>query len=338
MAIIPIIETITQASLSRINDKIAKGDEVLISSYGGDVYAGLGAYSILKTAGIDTRAVGVVASAATLFLLAGENRRADKTSEFLLHFITSTVTGTAEDMASAALDIEKTNNSLIDIYLEKLNITRDELVSLMNENKFITAEYALKINLITEITDMKKNLINSFKESLAKMGLIVSEKTNVLNITDVTGSKFIFPDIETSSQIVVGTKVTDEGGLPFDGIVTTSIDGVVTIIHCVGGLITEIENEQTEPMQMDALTKIFKEAFETMTKKYESVISELKNEIKDVNSKLNSVTEDCTSLQGEFKSKFKTNDVTHLLGGEDKSKSKLKKEVGKNGSVTWSTE
>jgi ATP-dependent protease ClpP protease subunit len=133
---------------------------VYMNSPGGDVYHGITMANRLEkvrasgqVGRIDTVAEGLVASAATLIFLKGDNRRMAQGSRFMIHEPRSGGFGTAGQFEKAAARMRQTTEQVLDIYEESSALTRDELRAAMAEETFYTPADALEAGFATEESD-----------------------------------------------------------------------------------------------------------------------------------------------------------------------------------------
>lgn len=142
--------------------------ELHINSKGGDAFEGMAMLGLLKNhEGKKTAIVeGICASAATLPLFAMDEVKAHETSMFLFHKSATMAFGHSNDLRKSADELDTIDNTIIDLYMKKFKGTEEELVSLLDEDKLVSAKYALEIGLIDEIiADVPKEDDEENKES-----------------------------------------------------------------------------------------------------------------------------------------------------------------------------
>jgi len=132
---------------------------VEINSPGGDVFAGLGMYNMIRnwaSAGgrtVTTKNTGVVASIASVIMLAGDKREMPKNSFAMVHSPMSFAAGTAEDMRDTADTLDKISGSMKAIYVDRMGITAEEAATMLAKDTWLTAEECLANGLATDLTD-----------------------------------------------------------------------------------------------------------------------------------------------------------------------------------------
>lgn len=171
--------------------KNCKKINVKINSPGGDISEALAMYHELKrlsqekeiTAYID----GMAASAATLIAIAANKTVMGKGCYFMIHnpMIYMGYSNTAE-MQEAIEHLGKTKENILDLYVEKSSLTREEIAKKMDEETFFTAQEALNAGFIDEIASydndtVTSNIINACSMSLKNSKSIPKALSEILN-------------------------------------------------------------------------------------------------------------------------------------------------------------
>ncbi len=127
--------------------------KVYINSYGGEVAEATAIYNQLKNhrARIVTVCDGFACSAASVIFMAGDERRMNKASRLMIHNAMLTANGNAQELRKAADDLENINELSITAYLECVNISREELQTLMDSETWIAPEDAVRMGFATGI-------------------------------------------------------------------------------------------------------------------------------------------------------------------------------------------
>lgn len=142
--------------------------DISINSFGGAVYTGLSIYSLLKAhkGSITFRIDGAAMSAATIITsVPGAKVVMPRGAMMMIHKVSSVAIGTTDDMRKAADDMEKLEENLINIYVEKTGRTVDEIKEKVNAETFFTAEEAVEFGLADEIdetTEVKNTASGGF--------------------------------------------------------------------------------------------------------------------------------------------------------------------------------
>ena len=139
---------------------------VNISTYGGDVFEALAISGILSGLNkqVTTVGYGIVASAGTVLLLAGNKVKMSENAFFMIHNPSAEVGGEAGNLRDAANLLDKIQQQLIKIYVDAIeknnkliNGTREatakQVEKWINAETWLTAPEALEIGFIDEITE-----------------------------------------------------------------------------------------------------------------------------------------------------------------------------------------
>ena len=171
--------------LQLIIDAIDSGDdiELIISSYGGDLDHALAVYKLLKPISekVTAKVIGKVASAATVILLSADKRIADQDAELLIHFPSTELRGTADELEETAMELRKYEGRLKEIYSSVAGAE-----TLLKEERWLTAKEALEAGLITEIEQTTP--LSALKRALVlnSINKQKTQKTENLTIKNVT--------------------------------------------------------------------------------------------------------------------------------------------------------
>lgn len=129
--------------------------QILLSTYGGNVYDGLSLYDAIKNSktDVDITCFGKIMSMGIVILLAAKTRKAYRNTTFMIHELSSGVIGKLADMEESIDEAKRINRVLFDIIEKETKITHSWLKEIYNKKKdwYFTAEEALEIGLITEI-------------------------------------------------------------------------------------------------------------------------------------------------------------------------------------------
>lgn len=128
--------------------------ELHINSYGGSVKEGVAIYNQLKqkkckeiVAYVD----GFAYSIASIILQAADRRVMGLGTSLLIHNMWLAVAGNAEDLRKAADDLDVLMESNRQIYMEKVNITEEELIEMLNAETYLTPQQAVDMGFADEI-------------------------------------------------------------------------------------------------------------------------------------------------------------------------------------------
>jgi len=152
-----ITPTDFKKELDRLGDNIDTLN-IYINSPGGDVFAGQTIANMLERhkATKNTHADGLVASIASTIFMVGEERHTPKNTIVMIHKAQSGVRGNANDMRKSASILDKVDETIINSYEPKVSITRDEIIKLMDDETWMTADEAFTNGFSTHMEDEMK--------------------------------------------------------------------------------------------------------------------------------------------------------------------------------------
>ena len=143
-----------------VNDAIANanGDrlDVYINSGGGDVFSGSEIYSALReySGTVKIHVVGIAASAASVIACAAECEMSP-TAQIMVHNVSSCTNGDYHDMDKMSEILQKANETIAAAYVAKSGMSKQEALDMMDRETWLSAEDALKLGLVDEISGSK---------------------------------------------------------------------------------------------------------------------------------------------------------------------------------------
>jgi len=273
--------------------------DIRLHCNGGEVLEGFAIYDKLRSTGKTISAVveGTCASMATIILLSAQadKRKAYQNAEFLIHepyMAYQTSHGTADELRKASEEMQRLEDKLTDIYVDRTNADRDTIVALMKEGKFISADKAQEIGLISTIiapasakykpinnpikteSDMSKETITVEKSWLQKALAFLGMTGNPLNMTLTTADGAELTVEREDGEPEVGDKASPDGEHQMaDGKTIIVTDGVITEIRE-----PEPEEEPTEPDAKDEEIEALKAKIVELQKQLEEANANGKSE------------------------------------------------------------
>jgi ATP-dependent Clp endopeptidase proteolytic subunit ClpP len=162
-------EVTTPRDVDQLLNEVENEDlEVVINSPGGDVFSGSEIYTILKdhSNNVDVKIVGVAASAASVVAMAGSSVEISPTAQIMIHNVSSGAQGDYREMEHQAEVLKNYNKSIANAYRLKTNLSEEELLDLMNSEKWLNAQEAKEKGFVDRIMfDEGDKLAASFKAS-----------------------------------------------------------------------------------------------------------------------------------------------------------------------------
>ncbi len=132
-----------------------------INSPGGIVWSGLAIYDTMQyvSSKIMTICIGQAASAGSLLLTAGEKdmRFSLPNSRIMVHQPSGGYQGQVTDIEIQTAEIKKTKQRLNEIYSKHTGKKITEIASIMERDKYFSADEAIKFGLIDKIIENRKN-------------------------------------------------------------------------------------------------------------------------------------------------------------------------------------
>lgn len=234
---------------------------IIINSPGGHVGDALAIYDYLqdiqmnKGKTVNTKGIGIVASSATLLLLAGNSPRMSKNSWFMMHTVSGGIYGTVDQVESYAVSMRKFNDMIKNLYANKSGKRPEEITKMMNAETWLSADEAKEKGFITTVEgsseysnalvaeELEYNIpsvvLNSYNASVKPpqsedmKKLFTDLKNDIINA--INGVK----PAEGGDQTALINQIADAIGTPFENIganIETQIETLVTTK--VGTLVT----------------------------------------------------------------------------------------------------
>lgn len=159
---------------------------VHLNSYGGDVFAGISIYNMLRnySGKVTIHIDGIAASAASVIAMAGETIKMPATTQMMVHKAWTFAAGNADDFRKTADDMDKIDSSILEAYKERFVGTEEELKALIENETYLTAEECKAFGFCDEDQadeegaggeeDIKNTLLSKYMNSAQK------NKKNVL--------------------------------------------------------------------------------------------------------------------------------------------------------------
>jgi len=200
---------------------VSEGDELIadINTYGGDTETGFAMYNQLlrfkneNKISLTTRVTGYCASIGTVILLAGDKRIGNQYNNPFVHNAWTMAVGDANEMKKVYEDLQKTNDKITSIYVERTNIDFETAKALMNANDFLDPSRVLEYGFYTEIENQKiLNSINyknnnnmDFKEQLKQIYNKMFHTQNKM-VYSADNVEIDFYELADGEEPVVGSK------------------------------------------------------------------------------------------------------------------------------------
>lgn len=175
----------------KLDETNAKTINVHINSLGGDTFTGLAIYNLLKakskTSKIITYVDAIAASAASIIAMAGDKIIMPSNTLMMIHNCWAWSVGNAKELRKVASDMDKIMDAVIQCYLSKINITEDELKTLLDEETYLTAQEALEKGFCDEVLELNESekIQQNALSSLTRIVKNSKEKQKIINETNI---------------------------------------------------------------------------------------------------------------------------------------------------------
>jgi len=166
---------------------------LFINSAGGGVFAGMAIYNILKrqTAKITARIDGIAASISSVIAMAADEIIMPKNALIMMHNPYSIMIGDANDMRKEADLLDKVKSIIVGAYKDKSQLSDEKIITMMDEETWLTGEEALKIGFADTLEKNKevsasiknnKYIINGMEIDPEKYKLFPKDKFKPVDI------------------------------------------------------------------------------------------------------------------------------------------------------------
>lgn len=171
-------------SPSRVKEMLDKASNevvVHISSYGGDAFAGIAIYNLLKDSGkkITTQIDSIGASSASIIAMAGEQIIFSTGAQLMIHNPSTMCWGDKADFEKTIASLDKCKSAIIEIYNTHA-VDGVDYAELMSAETWMNAEFAKTIfnNIATKDAQGKEAITNRFQNRQQQFNQILTQKTN----------------------------------------------------------------------------------------------------------------------------------------------------------------
>lgn len=154
--------------------------DIFLNSPGGSVFAGIAILNLLKQhkGAIRIFVMGIAASAATLITSAPNARVIMPTGSMLMVHAPrlSASSMTAKQLKEAGIALEKIEESVKQIYVEKTGMKEADLAEMISHETYMTAAEAVAKGFADEV-DTTQKVTNSFEDNVVMLGGMPVQKT-----------------------------------------------------------------------------------------------------------------------------------------------------------------
>ncbi|MDE6501298.1 MAG: Clp protease ClpP [Ruminococcus sp.] len=146
-------DEITPAMFRDELSKVKGNLTVWLNSPGGDCFSASQIYTMLRNhkGKITVKIDGIAASAASVVAMAGDETLISPTGMIMIHNPMTIAWGNKSDMEKAINELEEVKESIINAYVRKTTLSREEISRLMDEETWMNAEKALQLGFVDGI-------------------------------------------------------------------------------------------------------------------------------------------------------------------------------------------
>lgn len=164
-------DEVTPDTLRRELDGVTGPLDVYINSGGGDVFAGMAIYNIIKRHADDVTVYidGLAASIASVIAMAGDKIIMPENALLMIHNAWTMAIGNARDMRQTAEELDRVDSLIRDIYTARTGQDAESVTSAMEAETWYTAAEALEAGMIDEV-EANKAIAASLTGSVLTIG------------------------------------------------------------------------------------------------------------------------------------------------------------------------
>lgn len=289
---------------AKINEANGQPINLTISSGGGSVTEGMGIADLVANYPEETTAtgIGLVASIATVVLLAADKVKMTENAFMMIHRPWSYTMGNADELEATAELLDKMEAKLLDIYTASVlkrrgyqNNLKEIITNMMAAETWLTAQEALEFGFIDEIVKTGEKNIDMLplQNSLNKFLNVPAALLNNTKKEDEMGSS-ILEKIKSLLNSIDETpaveNVIEEQKAVEDVPKNDEVEMAITLLKDLGYFVLS-------PDEMDAIHSKQKQEMESMYKKTE----EQKNSITEIESVLETLGNELVALRAQVK-------------------------------------
>lgn len=159
-----------------LKDKLAELNNVTeinlhINSLGGDVIEGIAMFNLLKQhpAKINVYVDGFACSIASVIAMSGDTIYMPKNAYMMIHNCWTYAGGNAKELRKTADDLEKIMEGSIESYLSKVNISREKLIELLDEETYLTAQECYDMGFADVLMPISDKIEQSATQSIVQL-------------------------------------------------------------------------------------------------------------------------------------------------------------------------
>lgn len=177
--------TESETSANHFREELRKHKDInqiniYINSYGGSVFETVAIYNQLKrhkahkTVYID----GFACSAASVIAMAGDEIIMPRNTLMMIHNAATSTFGNAEQLRKTADDLDEINDASMEAYLARVNISKDELKTMLDAETWIKAERCVELGFADELSDQEADP-EKMKDVIQRANLDIQQRIEI---------------------------------------------------------------------------------------------------------------------------------------------------------------
>ena len=161
--------TISAKAVKDSLDNVKEDIVIRLNSGGGDVFEGIEIYNYLKSLSnhITIEVTALAASAASLVAMAGDKIIIRTGANMMVHEASTMAFGNKSDIQKTLNALTAIDTSIVDIYHDRTGLDRDEIVNLITNETWLTADEAINKGFADEKSSRKS--VEKQKEGVSNL-------------------------------------------------------------------------------------------------------------------------------------------------------------------------
>lgn len=162
-------DTISAKAVKDSLDNVKEDIVIRLNSGGGDVFEGIEIYNYLKSLSnhITIEVTALAASAASLVAMAGDKIIIRTGANMMVHEASTMAFGNKSDIKKTLNALTAIDTSIVDIYQDRTGLDRDEIVNLITNETWLTADEAINKGFADEKSSRKS--VEKQKEGVSNL-------------------------------------------------------------------------------------------------------------------------------------------------------------------------
>ncbi len=278
----------------QIDNSNAKTVNVVINSGGGQVVEAFAIHDYIKDlqakgVKVNTKGIGLVASASTYILMAGDSSISEN-SFFMIHQVSGWAVGTVDEMEKQFNLLKKFNNAVRDYYVQATEMAVEDIEQMMSNETWMQGKEAVELGFVKTLSNEAKEEkelqpipTNDWlfsKKSLMAYNNFLNNKNDKMNIKEITNQvkDAIVNHLEELG--VIAPKNKAESVEKFNEIFKPMNETMEDLRADIDALRTDVDALCTDVDKLlETETEQEEKAVEEEATENKNEVSELKNEI-----------------------------------------------------------